>query len=109
MIRALFSVAAFALALSAQAGNAEKGQELVKSKACAACHGELGDKPSAPDQPVLAGQYNDYLARALTDYKSGRRTNPIMKGMAASLSKREIEDIAAWFSSQKTTSLHNQR
>jgi cytochrome c553 len=32
-----------------------------------------------------------------------------MKGMAASLSKQEIEDLAAWFSSQKTTSLHNQR
>jgi len=109
MIRVLFAVAALTLALHAQAGNAEKGKELVKSKACAACHGELGDKPSAPDQPVLAGQYNDYLVRALTDYKDGRRTNAIMKGMAASLSKQEIEDLAAWFSSQKATSLHNQR
>jgi cytochrome c553 len=109
MIRLFFAVAALGLALSVQAGNAEKGKELVKSKACAACHGEQGDKPSAPDQPVLAGQYNDYLVRALADYKSGRRNNPIMKGMAASLSKQEIEDLAAWFSSQKTTSLHNQR
>jgi len=109
MIRLAFAAAALALALSAQAGNAEKGKELVKSKACAACHGELGDKPSAPDQPVLAGQYHDYLVRALSDYKSGRRTNAIMKGMAASLSKQDIDDVAAWFSSQKTTSLHNQR
>ena len=64
---------------------------------------------SAPDQPVLAGQYYDYLVRALTDYKIGRRTNPIMKGFAAQLSKEDIEDVAAWFSSQTTSPLHNQR
>ena len=62
----------------------------------------------APDQPILAGQYYDYLVRALTDYRIGRRTNPIMKGFAAQLSKQDIEDLAAWFSSQKS-SLHNQR
>jgi cytochrome c553 len=110
MSRLLFAVLALAVAFSAQAGgNAASGKELTKAKACATCHGELGNKPSAPDQPVLAGQYNDYLARALTDYKSGRRGNPIMKGFAGQLSKQEIEDLAAWFSSQKITSLHDQR
>jgi len=106
----LFALAALALSFAAQAGgNASAGHELVKSKACMTCHGEMGDKPSAPDQPILAGQYNDYLVRALSDYKSGRRTNPIMKGMAGQLSKQEIEDVAAWFSSQQKTTLHNQR
>jgi cytochrome c553 len=90
-------------------GDAKAGQELAKSKACVTCHGEQGNKPSAPDQPVLAGQYQDYLMRALMDYKSGRRTNPIMKGFAGQLSSKDIEDLAAWFSSQKDTSLHNQR
>jgi len=104
-----FAVAALALSIPAYAGNADNGRELVKAKGCIACHGETGDKPSAADQPILAGQYNDYLIRALSDYKSGRRTNPIMKGMAGPLSKQEIEDVAAWFSSQKKTSLHNQR
>jgi cytochrome c553 len=98
-----------ALTAAHAGGNAKAGQELAKAKACVACHGEQGNKPSAPDQPVLAGQYPDYLVRALTDYKSGRRTNAIMKGFAAQLSSKEIEDLAAWFSSQKDTSLHNQR
>ena len=90
-------------------GNAKNGQELAKSKACVTCHGEQGNKPSAPDQPVLAGQHQDYLERALTDYKNGRRTNPIMKGFAAQLSSKDIEDLAAWFAGQKETPLHNQR
>jgi len=89
-------------------GNAKSGQELTKAKACVACHGEQGNKPSAPDQPVLAGQHYDYLVRALSDYKNGRRNNPIMKGFAGQLSKQEIEDLAAWFSSQKSA-LHDQR
>ena len=88
-------------------GNAESGKAKA-AQVCAACHGPEGNKPSAPDQPVLAGQYADYLVQALSDYKSGKRTNPIMKGFAAQLSKQDIEDLAAWFSGQRT-SLHNQR
>ena len=42
------------------------------------------------------------------DYKIGRRNNPIMKGFAAQLSKKDIEDLAAWFASQKSK-LHDQR
>jgi cytochrome c553 len=87
-------------------GNADSG----KSKAaqiCAACHGAEGTKPSAPDQPILAGQHYDYLVRALTDYKIGKRSNPIMRGFAGQLSKQDIEDLAAWFSSQRST-LHVQ-
>ena len=86
----------------AQAGKAKAAQ------VCAACHGAEGNKPSAPDQPVLAGQYPDYLVQALGDYKSGRRSNPIMKGFAAQLSKQDMEDLAAWFSSRPTP-LHDQR
>ena len=98
----------FAFAANVHAGDAAKGQQKAQ-QVCAACHGPDGNKPSAPDQPVLAGQYEDYLVRALSDYKNGRRTNPIMKGFAGQLSKQDIEDIAAWFSSQKQTSLHDQR
>jgi len=46
--------------------------------------------------------------RALTDYKIGRRNNAIMKGFAAQLSKKDIEDLAAWFAAQKSN-LHDQR
>jgi len=96
------------LAANVHAGDAAKGQQKA-AQVCAACHGPEGNKPSAPDQPVLAGQYYDYLVRALGDYKNGRRTNPIMKGFAGQLSKQDIEDLAAWFSSQQRTSLHDQR
>jgi cytochrome c553 len=89
------------------AGNAESGKAKA-AQVCAACHGPEGNKPSDPTQPILAGQHYDYLVRALTDYKIGRRSNPIMKGFASQLSKKDIEDLAAWFSSQKS-SLHDQR
>jgi cytochrome c553 len=101
---------ALALCLSAGAearGNAENGKAKA-AQVCAACHGPDGNKPSAPDQPILAGQHYDYLVRSLTDYKIGRRNNPIMKGFAAQLSKQDIEDLAAWFASQKSP-LHDHR
>jgi len=102
-MRRLFLVAVLAAvpASALAAGNAESGKSKA-AQVCAACHGAEGNKPSAPDQPILAGQYYDYLARALTDYKVGRRNNPIMKGFAGQLSKQDIEDLAAWFSSQKS-------
>jgi cytochrome c553 len=105
---AFASIAALAFAAPAHAkGNAESGREKA-AQVCAACHGPEGNKPSDPTQPILAGQYYDYLVRALTDYKTGRRNNPIMKGFAGQLSKQDIEDLAAWFSSQKSN-LHTQR
>jgi cytochrome c553 len=94
-------------ALAVAAGNAESGKAKA-AQVCAACHGPEGNKPSAPDQPILAGQHPDYLIRALTDYKSGKRSNPIMKGFAEALSAKDMEDLAAWFSMQKS-SLHDQR
>jgi cytochrome c553 len=89
------------------AGNAASGKTKA-AQVCAACHGVDGNKPSAPDQPVLAGQHYDYLVRALTDYKIGRRNNPIMKGFAGQLSVQDIQDLAAWFAGQQSA-LHDQR
>jgi cytochrome c553 len=96
-----------AIAGGAHAADAAKGQKKA-AEVCAACHGADGAKPSAPDQPILAGQHYDYLVRALGDYKNGRRQNPIMKGFAAQLSRQDIEDLSAWFASQKSA-LHDQR
>src|SRR5207244_4361052 len=97
-----------ALAGTAQASGHSEAGGAKAAQVCAACHGPDGNRPSAPDQPVLAGQYADYLAKALHDYKTGRRNNPIMKGFAAQLSRQDMEDLAAWFSSQKSR-LHDQR
>lgn len=88
-------------------GDAETGKAKA-AQVCAACHGADGSKPSAPDQPILAGQFYGYLVKALSDYKSGKRNDPVMKGFAASLSGQDMEDLAAWFASQKS-SLHFQR
>jgi len=106
-MRLLIVAFALSLASAAYAGNPEAGKKKA-AEVCAACHGPEGNKPSDPTQPVLAGQHEDYLVRALTDYKIGRRNNPIMKGFASQLSKKDIEDLAAWFSRQKS-SLHDQR
>ena len=107
MRKLLVLALALSVASAAYAGNPEAGKKKA-AEVCAACHGPDGNKPSDPTQPVLAGQHEDYLVRALTDYKNGRRNNPIMKGFASQLSKKDIEDLAAWFSRQKS-SLHDQR
>jgi cytochrome c553 len=75
--------------------------EKVKEKAatCAACHGADGNSGSAAQAayPRLAGQYHDYLARALHEYKSGERKNAIMVGFASALSDAEIDALARYF------------
>ena len=81
----------------AQAANPAAGKE--KSKTCAACHGPDGNSAAA-DFPRLAGQHYDYLVKALSDYKAGERKNAIMAPQAANLSKRDIEDLAAYYSRQ---------
>ena len=86
----------------AHAGNAAAGKE--KAKACAACHGADGNSASA-DFPKLAGQNADYIVKSLQGYKSGTRKNPIMAPMGTNLSQRDMEDLAAYFSSQQGLSL----
>lgn len=98
----LFIASATALLLTlanpvTAAGDAAAGKE--KSSVCAACHGADGNS-TIPMNPILAGQYADYLVRALKDYKSGDRQNAIMNGIAAGLSEEDMADLAAYFSSQ---------
>lgn len=82
----------------AHAGNIALGKEKA-TQACVACHGADGVKAIDPSYPVLAGQYEDFLVRALSDYKSGARKNAIMAGMAAPLTKEEIANLAAYYAS----------
>ena len=79
-------------------GDVAAGKE--KSAPCAACHGADGNSTD-PNFPLLAGQHADYLVKALEDYKSGARKNAIMAGFAAGLSRKDREDLAAYFASQK--------
>ena len=95
---AMIAAAGLAVAGTAlAAGDVAKGKE--KSALCATCHGADGNTPIMPEYPKLAGQPDDYLEKALRDYKSGKRKNPLMAPMAANLSKEDIKDLAAYFSS----------
>lgn len=82
---------------AAAAGDIVAGKE--KSALCVACHAEDGNSTD-PQYPRLAGQYADYLERALLDYRSGARKNPIMAGFAGGLSDADIANLAAYYSRQ---------
>lgn len=82
-------------------GDATRGAELTKKYNCSSCHGADFKTPIDPTYPKLAGQHADYLVHALVSYKRGNkgisgRNNPIMAGMAAPLSDRDMADIASY-------------
>lgn len=79
-------------------GDPARGQE--KAATCEACHGKTGISID-PNYPNLAGQHYSYLVKALSDYRSGDRSNAIMSSFAANLSNQDIEDLSAWFASQE--------
>jgi len=81
------------------AADAAKAQPIAAA-VCAACHGPDGNSP-IPTNPNIAGQHSNYLYKQLTDYKSGRRKNPIMAGIVANLSDGDMRNLAAYFSQQK--------
>ena len=80
------------------AGDAAAGKN--KSSMCAGCHGIPGYKTAYPlvyHVPKLGGQSAAYLANALNAYKAGQRTHLSMRGIAASLSDKDIADLAAYY------------
>jgi cytochrome c553 len=95
---AIATAAALTAAVNTHAANLAAGQAKAK-EVCAACHGADGNS-QLPDYPKLAGQHRDYLEKALRDYKSGDRKNPIMAGFAGALTNDDIDNLAAWFNSQ---------
>ncbi len=81
-----------------------KGKVIAES-ICVACHGADGNS-MVPANPILAGQVEEYIHKQLTNFKSvdgkpAARNNPIMAGMAATLSDEDMKNVAAWFASQK--------
>jgi cytochrome c553 len=99
--RLLAVTAAVALALiggAVAAADLENAKKKVND-VCQACHGMDGNSP-IPENPKLAGQNSDYLAKALRDYKSGARKNPVMGAMASTLTPKDIDDLAAYFAAQ---------
>jgi cytochrome c553 len=80
------------------AGDAKRGAEKVAM--CQGCHGIEGWRTAFPEVyrvPRIAGQHPAYFVNALRAYKSGERSHPSMKGIAASLSDQDMADLAAYY------------
>ena len=90
--------AADALAQGAAAGDAAKGRD--KTQMCQGCHGIEGWRTAYPEVyavPRIAGQHEAYLLRALQGYRSGERSHPSMRAIAATLSDQDMADLAAYY------------
>ena len=67
---------------------------------CVGCHGIPGYKTAYPvvyRVPMIAGQQPGYIVNALKAYKSGERSHPSMRGIAASLSEEEMAALANYY------------
>lgn len=88
-------------------GNIAAGEKLASAKmegtgqACIDCHGKEGAAPIDPSYPVLAGQYQDYIAYSLQMYRDGRRQNALMASQAKNLTDAQIADLSAYFGSRE--------
>lgn len=71
--------------------------EQIVNTVCAACHAADGNSVITLN-PKLAAQHPEYLVKQLTEFKSGKRANAVMSGMAASLSDEDMKALAAYFS-----------
>jgi len=108
LIASLLIAAAVAVpTLSAQASGpaAAAKADVAKGQAsyaaiCAACHGPDGNSVITAN-PKLAQQHPQYLAKQLAEFKSGKRANGVMLGMASALSDDDMKNVAAWLATQK--------
>jgi cytochrome c553 len=99
----MFAACLAAPALASDAPAAAK-PDLVKGEAiaaqvCASCHAVDAGR-GAPANPILKAQHPEYLVKQLTEFKSGRRNNAIMKGMASTLSAEDMRNVAAFYASK---------
>ncbi len=86
----------------APAGDAKAGSQLIQR--CQGCHGIEGWRTAYPEVysvPRIGGQHAAYLVSALKAYKTGERKHPSMRGIAISLSDKDMADLAAYYSEAK--------
>ena len=99
-ISALVSFVAFATSTvhAQEAGDAKVGE--TKIAMCIGCNGIKGYQASFPEVykvPKISGQTAAYIVSALTAYQKGDRKHPTMKSIAASLTAKDMADIAAYY------------
>src|SRR5262245_65637131 len=87
---ALMLATALVLPVAAAESNAPAKPDLAKgqtlsTQVCGACHTADGTRGS-PANPIIAGQHPEYLTKQLSEFKSGKRNNAVMKGFASTLS-----------------------
>jgi len=105
MKKLLIIAALFTNTLAMANGNAVEGRKKVE-QVCQSCHGMDGQGIN-DTYPKLAGQFADYMVKALSDYKSGARKNAIMSGFASSLTEQDMENVAAYYSGLTNNKLHD--
>lgn len=103
------TVATSALAGESAPANAAAKPDLDKAAntaktVCAACHGTDGNS-AAPVNPSIAGMPASYVALQLAHFKAGIRVNPVMQGIAATLSPEDMTALGVYFSQQKPKGL----
>ena len=87
-------------------GRIAAGEQLANAKgkatgqSCIDCHGPDGNAPIDASYPKLGGQYADYLAHALQQYRKGEREHALMTPQASGLGDQDIADLAAYFGSR---------
>jgi len=80
------------------AGDAKAGE--TKIAMCIGCHGIKGYQASFPEVykvPMISGQSASYIVSSLTAYQKGDRKHPTMRSIAASLTAKDMADIAAYY------------
>ena len=83
---------------SAYSADIEVGRQ--KAQLCVACHGAGGNSEN-PEIPALAGQTAQALSTALYQFREGNRKNPAMSPFAQNLSNADMNNLAAYFASEK--------
>jgi cytochrome c553 len=84
-------------------GDAAAGKQ--KTTMCQGCHGIPGYKtafPSVYNVPKLGGQHAGYIVKALQGYKSGERSHPTMRAIAAGLTDKDMADLGAYYAAEET-------
>lgn len=99
MLSVAFGLPAQAAEESAKPLTPTTNAENTVKTVCSACHGLDGNSVITAN-PKLAGQHPEYLVKQLTEFKSGKRANAVMSGMAAGLSDDDMKALAAYFSGQ---------
>ena len=103
-VLALSAAASLAAGPAPAAAEPKAKPDLVKGQAsfatCAGCHGADGNS-GTPANPKLAQQHPEYIVKQLQEYKSGKRANAIMSGIAAGLTEEDMKNIAFWVTTNK--------